>query len=37
MFNNFVASVPILLPQGPAYTKDTLSKQLAQKAAERWL
>jgi len=28
-------SKPLLLPQGPATTKDTLSKQIAQKAAER--
>jgi len=26
---------PLLLPQGPAFTRDTMSKQIAQKAAER--
>jgi len=29
------AKKPMMLPQGPAFTKDTMSKQIAQKAAER--
>jgi len=32
---NNQGNVQVLLPQGPAYTKDTFSKQIAQKVAER--